>query len=184
MIIIIEGADGTGKTTLSKKLIEKLQAKYIHLTWSRELDVRMLEYQTEALIEAYEYVLNINKPCIIDRHWISELIYSKVFRHGTRMPGYGEIVEKFIEAIGGFTILCLSTNLEKHKQRYELLKGNRIEMYTDVSEVVTLYNVFYNNVKTNKNYIKYEIEEEGRNIDEFVNQIRDELNLRQGVRRF
>ena len=45
MIIVLEGADGTGKTTLANELKKVFSGSmYIHATWSKELDTRMLEY--------------------------------------------------------------------------------------------------------------------------------------------
>lgn len=115
MIIILEGADGTGKTTLAKALCHELEADYIHATWSRELDCRMLEYHMNILSEAFEKYHETSRPVIIDRLWVSESIYAEVFRHGSRYPWHGRIIEQFINSIGGFTIVCLVDYKEKHK---------------------------------------------------------------------
>lgn len=207
MIIILEGADGTGKTTLANKLCEKLSAKYIHATWSRELDCRMLEYQMNILSEAYEHYIDTSLPTVIDRLWLSESVYGTCFRNGSKFPYQGRIIEKFIDSIGGFTICCLSMDLEAHKKRFLELKDNRFEMYTSVETVVQLYNDFFygtnkqiirsssymqdiiqaggaSTIGKHKKYFKYEIEVEGKNIDNYVSNMKEELQARQTIRRY
>lgn len=125
MIIVLEGADGTGKTTLAN-LFQNLfpGSKYIHATGSRELDCRMLEYHMGILSEAYNFIQKTNLPVIIDRLWLSEAIYAEVFRSGSRYPQEAKIIDKFIEMIGGINIICLSDNLKSMLKDSIFLKVN------------------------------------------------------------
>lgn len=191
MIIVLEGADGTGKTTLAEKL--KLAfpgSKYIHATWSRELDCRMLEYHMGILSDAYKHVVETRTPAIIDRLWLSEAVYAEVFRAGSKYPNEARIMDKFIEMIGGFNIVCLADDIKKHAERFDVLKSDRVEMYQNVSMVVKLYNQMWDanyeewgiylkygylqdihkegGLQKRKNYICYSIEKEGQNIDNFI----------------
>ncbi len=188
MIIVLEGADGTGKTTLANALQNAFPgSKYIHATWSRELDCRMLEYHMGILSDAYKHVVETRTPAIIDRLWLSEAIYAEVFRVGSKYPNEARIMDKFIEMIGGFNIICLADDLNKHAERFDVLKSDRVEMYQNVSQVALLYNEVWRVTKgfilnkgyleevfqegglcKRKNYVRYSIEQEGRNLENFI----------------
>jgi hypothetical protein len=207
MIIILEGADGTGKTTLAKAICKELEAHYIHATWSRELDCRMLEYQMNILSEAFENYHKTGKPTIIDRLWLSESVYGEIYRSGSKFPYHGRIIEQFINSIGGFTIICLVKDKLEHKLRFEKLKKERFEMYEDIEKVVDLYTFFYcgcsniNEIKEQlnnsymrevilmggagklhdhigKTYFSYNIEDDGDNLDLFCRGVKYELQRR------
>jgi hypothetical protein len=197
MIIVIEGADGCGKTTLAEKLKEVFPgSKYIHATWSRELDCRMLEYHMGILSDAYWFIQETNLPVIIDRLWLSEAVYAQVFRSGSKYPKESRLFDYLIEKIGGINIICLADDLQAHADRFDELKVGRDEMYGNVSKVAYLYNEVWkckddyllNNgyLKTiaeegglykRQNYFRYSIENEGRNIDGFVSDIKAEFEL-------
>lgn len=190
MIIVLEGADGTGKTTLANKLqLAFPGSKYIHATWSRELDCRMLEYHMGILADAYKFTQETRLPAIIDRLWLSEAIYAQVFREGSKYPKEALVMDKFIEMIGGFNIVCLADDIKVHSERFNQLKSDRVEMYDNVVHVAKLYNQIWdadlarwgihtdgylNVIKnegglcTRKNYVRYSIEKEGQNLDNFV----------------
>lgn len=67
MKIIIEGCDGTGKTTLAKKLARKYGLDIVHMTGK---DPKDFEFYKQSLRKT-----NV----IYDRNFISEPIYAKVF---------------------------------------------------------------------------------------------------------
>lgn len=194
MIIIIEGADGTGKTALAKKLCEELNAEYIHATWNRELDSRMVEYQMGIVCYAAKHYSITSCPVIIDRLWLSEAVYGQIFRSGSKMPWLGAVIDRWISCMRGFNIICLSSDLKAHKDRFEKLKENRSEMYDDVTKVVELYNKFWfggdsmglqpgymreiidmGGANRINGYVKYEIEKEGQDLFGFVNNIVEKL---------
>jgi thymidylate kinase len=67
MNIIIEGCDGVGKTTLVNKL-----KKYYGV------DSIRLSYKDPTDFEFYDRILE-KSDCIFDRHFLSEIVYSKLF---------------------------------------------------------------------------------------------------------
>lgn len=67
MKIIIEGCDGTGKTTLAKKLARKYKCDVIHMT---NKDPKDFSFYSQSLRKT---------NAIYDRNFLSELIYPKVF---------------------------------------------------------------------------------------------------------
>jgi thymidylate kinase len=68
MKIIIEGADGTGKTTLCKKLAEKYKLEYRHVT---QKDPNTFDFYSKTME---------NNNVIYDRHLVGEMIYPNVFK--------------------------------------------------------------------------------------------------------
>lgn len=85
-MLVVEGPDGAGKTTL----ITKLQAE---LGW--EVSARVVSQQAEPMVDLQAWVdENLSKGfhhAIFDRHrLISEPIYGPIIR-GTNAPGFDEI---------------------------------------------------------------------------------------------
>lgn len=68
MNIIIEGCDGVGKTTLVNKL-----KKYYGV------DSIRLSYKDPTDFEFYDRIME-KSDCIFDRHFLSEIVYSKLFK--------------------------------------------------------------------------------------------------------
>lgn len=199
MIIVLEGADGTGKTTLANELKKVFSGSmYIHATWSKELDTRMLEYHMSILADAYQFIQKCNLPVILDRLWLSEAIYAQVFRQGSKYPKEAAVIDKFIEKIGGINIICLADDLQRHADRFNQLKSDRVEMYQNVTHIAKYYNQIWHNIDVcdniclskgylkdimlegglcrRKNYFRYSIEKEGQDIGRFLSEITYELN--------
>ena len=68
MKIIIEGCDGTGKTTIAKKLAKKYKCDVIHMT---SKDPKDFNFYSQSLRKT---------NAIYDRNFLSEMIYPKVFK--------------------------------------------------------------------------------------------------------
>ena len=129
MIILIDGPDGSGKTTLAKKFIEKGYS-YIHLDKFEDVNEGY-----KKLIAQLQESKKENKDIIIDRAIISNLIYSHVFG--------GEIVNislalTFISLCDKIYV-CLPHDKEKHKELYNKLKNKRSEVYNSMEEVYDWY---------------------------------------------
>lgn len=86
MIVIVEGPDGSGKSTLCKQLVAIMGAKYRHFSYPTSTD------EANALYETYstflQKVVQNNEDIIIDRMWPSTQVYGEVLR------GKSEITEK------------------------------------------------------------------------------------------
>lgn len=72
MFIVIEGADKTGKTTLSNAIVEKFGCKYVHFGKPKK----------RAATEYAEYLLSTNENQVCDRFHLGELVYGPIFRGG------------------------------------------------------------------------------------------------------
>jgi len=75
MIYIIIGPDGSGKTSLSKKLSELLNYNIIHM------DKPITETDKLNMFNQYINILNNNDNIILDRAWYCEMVYGLIIRN-------------------------------------------------------------------------------------------------------
>lgn len=71
--IILEGADGTGKTTLAKRLMERYDLSYVNVNSKDPNDFQF-----------YNQTLKKTKV-VYDRHFIGEMIYPKFFQRQSKL---------------------------------------------------------------------------------------------------
>lgn len=131
-IVIVEGADCQGKSTLINQLMEKHPNNcYIHNAVTD--DIKSLHENTidAALVASQEHWV------FIDRLHLSEKIYGTIFRNG---PSYD--IDMFDKMLTNKIptlkkILCVvdkETSLTKHAER------KNKEMFDDISKVWDMYN--------------------------------------------
>lgn len=100
MIIILEGPDGSGKTTLANKI--KDQTGFMLLHRSHQTDSN-----AESLFDEYAQVIKAGKNCIMDRGWYSEMVYGPVMR-GASAITYPQMyeLERLLAKNGALIIHC------------------------------------------------------------------------------
>ena len=83
-ILVFEGCDGAGKTTLARMTARRLNAVYTHHGTYTGLDAGhlMTVYSTSMLPALCDAA-----PVVLDRAWHSEPIYGRVFRGGVDRLG-------------------------------------------------------------------------------------------------
>jgi len=160
MFIILEGADGTGKTTLAKKLQEMFNWNYVHCSYNKDWD--MPAYFTKKIYRAYLLMRKTGLPTIIDRLWISELIYAEIYREGSKWPAIGTIFDKILKSMGCLYIFCISLNTD-YEERFSNLCSDRKEMYLNkMAQVNDLYIDFACGNKVIK------ISEKNKNLEKII----------------
>lgn len=131
-IILLEGPDCSGKTTLARHLVDHHGARYIHCRRDRNI----WRLQTAALRLTIEWAQT--QLVVLDRHWISECIYGRVFRGGSAFPHSARSMHRMLERFGALTVLCLPPVewvVEQHAERHA--RGG--EDFPSVREVATRY---------------------------------------------
>lgn len=130
-IIICEGADCQGKSTLINQLMERHPNNcYIHNAVTNDIESLHKNTIDAALVASQEHWV------FIDRLHLSEKIYGTVFRNG---PSYDvNAFDRMLSTIPTLKkVLCIvdkETSLAKHAERKDK------EMFNDISKVWDMYN--------------------------------------------
>lgn len=113
MIVLLEGADGTGKTTLAQQLKQAYGLKYLHFGVP---DEHPMDYWFKTLSEICE-------PTVIDRLHLSEEAYGPVFRDGSQLtPLQFWLIEGWLYARATLLVMC-STSWERMKDNQAKVEG-------------------------------------------------------------
>jgi hypothetical protein len=188
-IIVIDGCDGTGKTTLAKAICDRFDGVYIHNTY--RWPTKMPLYHTAALHRALK--LARTRLVVIDRLWMSEAIYADVYRGGSPWPHMGRTMDRIIRKVGGVYILTQSP--KGHKEKFEQLKTEREEMYDNVDEVRRRYQLLFEGgfaghdrdyvqqlsvfgMRLRDDVLAYRYDVEGRDIDVYIDMVVSVLQSR------
>lgn len=136
-LLILEGPDACGKTTLGQALAHNYNGEYFHLTY--RFPNKMPQYQEVMLRKALKVMHEKQCPVVIDRLWVSEKLYADVYRGGSPWPLMGRYFTRLINRFAGIHLFCLPPNLETGIQWHADAKGERPEMYDDISEIIKAY---------------------------------------------
>lgn len=111
MIIIMEGPDGSGKTTLAEQLSRQTGYEIIHRTKPAN------EEEKKAMHLMYLKTIAKNKNVIFDRCWYSEMAYGPVMRDDSVItyPQMYEL-EKALAKKGAMIIYCTGNRDEMWKR--------------------------------------------------------------------
>lgn len=147
MIIIIEGNDGTGKSTLAENLANSLTGYTIihrtHLTDMPKSELAMI----------YRDLLLKHTNIILDRAWYSEMAYGPVFR-GESCISIEDMhkLEELLHALGGFVVYCHSENAyERACERGE----DYVQNYDQWMRVNMNYNEIFKNTEHKAVILEY-----------------------------
>lgn len=101
MIIILEGPDGSGKTTLANTLSKQTGYFVLHRSQPKT------EEDKARMMDEYMQVIKAGKNCIMDRSWYSEMVYGPVMRDAS-VINYPQMyaLEKQLARVGGLVIYC------------------------------------------------------------------------------
>lgn len=134
-IVLLEGADSSGKTTLAKYLVDKYDARYVHSTIRRDV----WRWHVGAVRMAARYVRE-GWLVVLDRHWLSELIYGEVFRGGPAYDVGARSLDRMLRRFGAVTVLCAPRDQETQEARWRREReGGKFEHFNRVREVMAMY---------------------------------------------
>ena len=150
-IIILEGQDASGITYLANKLLQKYNGVYLHATYRFKTKIHI--YHAALLRKALK--LSKSRLVIIDRLFISEYIYAKVFRNGTSWPNEIKMFNNFCKKLNIPIVLCVPETIERGKIWFENAKKERIEMFSNIEQIIKEYCNYANKHKYDKNVLIY-----------------------------
>lgn len=115
MIIVLEGPDGAGKSTLAEMFTRRHDAHVIHLG-SRHAK-RAYLYNWAVLEKAIKLHME-GKMVVLDRMWLSEHVYGSVFRPGDAKIDLGRLMHRVLLTYGAIHIVCTgpTDELVKHQR--------------------------------------------------------------------
>lgn len=138
-IIILDGPDGAGKTTLARAIMKQAEKIgyepiYKHLSkpidaWGEHRDA-LLEYINAAHSPSGRPVL-----IVADRHFISEAVYGHVYRQGSEYPYAARHVDRLLHRFGALRVVC-APPVDYVTSTHEKLKQTREEMYDKGMDLV------------------------------------------------
>lgn len=138
-VIVLEGPDACGKTTLASAILTRHGGKYIHLTYRKN----PTPWQFGSLRRASRYFQD--QLVVIDRHWISEQVYSRVYRHGSSDDACARACYGWLKAIDAVYVLCCPENVESVVTRHKLTHLSGREMYKPDDRIRTI-GLMYNHL--------------------------------------
>lgn len=195
-VIILDGPDAVGKTTLARKLLDGDDAGYIHLTYDPKWDDpdrTLWRMQFFAMVRAAVRFAR-GKLTVIDRHWMSEQIYARVYRDGTMMNGESRGWDRVVQRLCGVYVICAPAPASAW-QRHRKTLGERPEMYKSDDEILRVADRyrslwFGQRVGPVRDYVEflsvkgmcgrpdavhYDIDHEANQLDEVIGRIKDQL---------
>lgn len=124
-VIVIDGPDCSGKTTLANSIIEHFGGKekvaYIHATY--RFRTKMDVYHRAIYERAMKLAQKM--PVIIDRWWSSEIVYAKAFRGRTSWPKNARIFDRLARRAGFMYIFALPEDAEKYHEAWNAERERR-----------------------------------------------------------
>lgn len=141
-LILLDGPDCAGKSTLAKSIqtasAELGQRAVIHHLGKPE-DGQEWKLHSTAIEDYIQQMLDENVIVIVDRHFLSEEIYGKVYRNGGAYPYTMRFIDMLYNRFSGLKVICCpptSVVVDTHKRMME----ERYEEYTDkMDRIANLY---------------------------------------------
>lgn len=138
MIYIIEGIDGSGKTTLAQRIAAQANAELIHMSYPKT------EEEKEHMFDEYAKVLNKQKNMIFDRCWYSEMAYGPVMRDKSYIdwPQMYALERLIAQKNGGMIIHCtgpvskLWTNAHSRGEDYVVSRNAFDKIHANFAEIM------------------------------------------------
>ena len=140
-IIVIDGIDGTGKTTLAKALEAEIdlltlgEVRIVHATYKPEWN--MQEYH-QNIVDQAKYVDFL----IVDRLCASEYAYGEVYRDGASYNIFAFLLKMYMN----HEVTWIYANHGDAVENFAKLKETRVEMYPDTQKMFKVqekYNDFF-----------------------------------------
>ena len=151
-LIICEGPDNCGKSTLARAIAYRYNAVYWRLTSGKGLSEHdaMALYQQNALDNA-EINIEQGRVVVLDRHWPSDQVYGPILRGRPSLAW--EPVEKRCQDLNALYIHCFRSNaVAEHAKRKDPDHPYEDEIY---QRVVTQYDLFFSALRERQPVIGY-----------------------------
>lgn len=135
-ILILEGADASGKSTLARFLRDEFGARHLRTHPSKN--------QWRNHLAAYLRAVKLAEQghlVVVERHWISECAYGTALedRGGCVYPVAARCFDRLWLRAAALYVLCVPQDLKRQLQRHDEGVPGKVERFKDVSPVVAYY---------------------------------------------
>ena len=133
-IIIIDGPDGAGKTTLMKKLLEQFpEAAFVHFGVPADYTKQYAVYA--------DTILNIKADVVImDRSWYSDRVYGPIMRNREEMTlMQSQTLDRIVQLNGGGMVIYCTAPIEVLWQRCQARGETYIENIEQLDNIRMAY---------------------------------------------
>lgn len=143
-IIILEGPDASGKTTLASQI----EAEAVHRKNWRYSKVRRTHLRERHNLAPFQFLatskaIDHRGLTIIDRHWISEEVYSAVYRpHQTRSAIYSRLWFEMFMTVPTVYVMCcpsVANAVESHRRTLDQGVSQLYELDDRLKHAAELY---------------------------------------------
>lgn len=178
-LIIVEGPDCSGKTTLAKYLAREYHAAYFKMTRTKELRGSLLMYDYMRTMQAtIEWNIQNGTTVILDRCWISEFCYSLAVRIEDHLywKAYWPELHRHILSMCGLYVFCERSDVIQAHREHE----NSEHPYTDeqIRDIAAIYKAFRKKWEADgeENWLIYDYATMSSELD-LVRKLIDDLTL-------
>lgn len=150
MIIIVEGIDRVGKTTLCDKLSEELNIKIFRREFFMQLNEFDNKNETDKMIQLLNIVNEIDGDIIFDRLYFSDYIYGLLERHYMLIDAVKNFAEidKYASSLKDvFLIQILPTNIKDSSMQH----GKNLTAYQELFDAAFTDSKIKNKFRCNYN---------------------------------
>lgn len=156
-IFIVEGPDGTGKTTMCNILSKLHNIPIVHLTYfEKQTDMEQQYKRVFQLIYSLGTENNEN-GIIFDRFIASNIVYSQVYKNSKESPWIHKIellLATICNIIDVTFISCLPADKQDYLNHYKDIASNRDELYgDDIEKMGKVYDVYKAVFEAEKNIL-------------------------------
>jgi thymidylate kinase len=153
-VYIVEGPDGAGKTTLARQMALDLDARYVHFSSMPRVTFGLARMYVEAMLPA----LLGYQDVVMDRCWLSEVPYGRVFRGGANRldPADVRMLERLAMKCGAGVVLCMPT---RKLCVANFMSRKATEMLDDEMQLSKVYDIYRDEVTTELPMLMYNYEE-------------------------
>lgn len=160
-LIVVEGPNGTGKTSLAHAIADDLGALYVHCGPFVNVSYGIGRLYVEAMLPAVLGAYNV----VMDRSWISEFTYGPIVRDTTRLTQIdNRMLSRLAMRCGGVAINCFLDRNELRKNFAPSLVVDNFDQLMAIGELYRDFNFQLPNVSYNYQIDSYDVIREAVNI--------------------